>query len=342
MRFNYEREKEYHTSHIVMSIVLDLDSVEKIKLPYTLEIEPKIYNDTSNRISFEYPDGSFETIDSGHIKPLIATDIPVKIKFINQQPIYYTLTPGLTLLANIDPLCDEPARGFYAVVAIVGLKGSGKTTFLTSLTKECPKDHSFATIIPDFIDRDTRDSFTENEDALNNKLFPPETPEEKFDSYDYQIDLQNKEYSITIKDIAGEYFGSEHEQQDLKLCDIAREYLNNTDFILITIDTAPKAWKGVDQQNLILLRNICERKNVNPKMIRILFTKVDASQVGSNNIEEWLYEKIPQTAAYLLSILRLEKRQFYYISVGNVENGEIKEYKPIQAVDPIIDIIKSW
>jgi len=342
IRFTYEREKKYHNSQIVTSIELYIDSVEKINLPYVIEIEPKIYNDTINRVTFEYPDGSFETIDSGHIKSLIATDVPVKMNFLNEPPIFHILTPGLTLLSNIDQSCDEPAKGFYALITIVGLKGSGKTTFLTSLTKECPKDHSFATIIPDFIDKLSRDSFTENHDAINNKLFPANTPEEHFDSYDYQVYLKNKEYSITIKDIAGEYFGSEHEQQNNRLCDIAKEYLKNTDFILITIDTKPKTWKGVDQQNLNLLINICEMEKFNPKMLRILFTKVDASNVSSDNIENWLYDKMPQTAAYLISIIRIEKRQFYYIGIGYVENGAIIEYKPMQTVDPIIDIIKCW
>ena len=346
--FNYNNlEKELENNFLITSIEFQLNDFETLTLPYIVEIEPMIYNDTDSNITLTYPEGSISNVSSNSLEYCKATNIPVKLKYEKTNEnyeTYITLKPGLTLLSSYAQNFVKKSsglKGFHAEVALVGLSRSGKTTYLTTLNKESLKHGNDIPLIPIFNDKRLRtimDTYMEN---LRNSTFPASTSIHQFDSFHFQVLKGNVKLTVTVKDIAGEYFSSEFSDQQDDIQENAKKYFDQSDYVFITIDTNPVNFTSYDTNNQILLDNISRKnQNYDSNKIRILFTKVDKSEVSESNIKNWLYDKLPKTANIIYTTMDLHQDSFYFVSIGNVDNNDkILSYNPKNIIKPISDIL---
>ena len=345
IRFKYNKNSAiFKENYITASLIFEINDHDQIKIPYILEIKPKIFNDTKNDVKIEYPDSSRHLIHSFEIVKPKGTGIPVKATYKNNKIKYFTINSGLTFLSEYDSSENNYSSknnfdGFHTEISLVGLKGSGKTTYFSTLTKEATLEKSKLLLIPNIENTAVSKTISKYKRKLEKNLFPIETPENQFNAYDFQAKLFSKEYSLSISDIAGEFFEKKHINNKQKFCRKACEHYENSDFILLTIDTEPFRLNDKDDQNLILLRNLTESKSFFKEKLRILFTKVDKSKLNSNDIKQWMLKHMPQTGSYIFKILCINLSQMYFISVGEVEGAKIKKYSPQQIIDPIVDII---
>ena len=334
------------TPYITASIIFEIDgSDDTLQIPYILDVEPKIYNDTNEIITIEYPDSSRDTIKPSEIVEVKGTNIPVKATYSNRYS-FFDVQHGLNLLSTVTQGEKKSfSKSFYTEISLVGLKRSGKTTYITTLGMEVQKEQGSVIIIHNFRDKIIRKTFETNRKLIEEqKTFPPETSEKQFDSFYFNVEYNKNEYTLGIKDIAGEFFGSDKHIDDNEcLSETAKRHFSESDFIFITIDTSPNNLVVKDTKNTILLTNIKENETINTNNIRILFTKTDISGLKSDNNLKWLSECMPQVYNHLINILKLDpKRQFYYISIGEVQKDnpkKISKYSPVNLVDPILDII---
>jgi len=348
--FNYKNlDKELDNNVLIASIEFQVNDFEIITLPYIIEIEPMIYNDLDCFVTVVYPEGTINKIPPSSIENCRATNIPVKLKYDSKEKNYetfITLKPGLTLLSNYTSGTIEKSsnlKGFNSEIALVGLKGSGKTTYLTALNKESLKpvnNQSDLPILPVFNDKRLRNIMDDYMRLLNKNSFPPSTSMQQFDSFHFQIKKGNINLSITVKDIAGEYFSSEFSNELDLIQEKARLHFNQAEFVFITIDTAPDNYEDYDKDNQILLDNITRKNdNYDPAKIRILYTKIDKSKVNKENIKDWLYNNLPKTAKLIYTAMNLNDEAFYYITVGEAENKRIIKYNAQNIIKPISDIL---
>lgn len=344
IKCNYKKIiRSLSNHHVIASIEFEINDYETIKLPYILEIEPIIYNDINNKVSIEYPDSTKDIILPNEIKKNRGSNIPVRAD-INGRIIFFQMRSGLNLLSKVDSQLDIPLKKLCIEISLVGLKGTGKTTYLTTLGMEAAKENGDINIVQNFRDKGISKKFNEYRKLIEvEKTFPNETPEGQFDSFDFQAKFDNKFYTFSLKDIAGEYFGSdEHLEFNENLLETANKHFNSSDYIFITIDTSSGNLVENDSKNLLLLKNVSETDGVEISNIRILFTKIDESKLCKENSKEWLSQNMPQTYTYLANMMNMNSSLFYYISIGKVENDKnIVQYLPTEISNPVLDIIKS-
>ena len=342
IRFRYsEIERTISgNAHIVTELILQIDDFDRVYLPIVIDIEPRIYNDSSDDVVVEYPDGSTVGVDAGGAGTVMGTHVPVRIRGANNSRSYLArINSGINLISHLTPTAESIERRSFIDIALLGLSGSGKTTFVTMLGIEGAKPGLTVNLISHFGDKklDREFELTKTNLAQNGE-FPIGTPASEFNVYSFTAHFRGSRSRVAIRDIAGEYFGYEKRSFDESLPKRAQVHLHDVDYIFAIIDTDPKIAQARDHDTLVMLRSL-ESIDLDLAQIRVLFTKTDKSRLDSNNYISWLKENMPETTSYMLTVFEVEDSQPYFISVGDVADGRIESYGPRGVVDPVRDIL---
>ncbi len=322
---------------IITQLRLEIDSFQHIALPIVIEIEPKIYNDTAVPAFVEYPDGSTVQIGPGEVSDAIDIHVPARMLCGKEKPVFTRIHEGINLISDLHGSVKPIERKSFLDIALLGLPGSGKTTFLAMLASECQEIHSSLILVQQFRHKKQDLLFEGIKNDLRNKdLFPAGTCASDFDLYNFVLFRNGKRRRIRFRDVTGEYFRVEMLREDESLPRRALAHLSGADFVFVFIDTEPETARARDHETVSMLR-LLEGARCGPAVI--IFSKTDLSGVDQGNYLEWMTHRMPETMAYLLAFPELTTGSHHFITVGSVEEGSIRKYSPANVLRPLEQVL---
>lgn len=347
IRFRYSDLELLSGQGTILSILsVSVNDYSIIRLPITIQVRPKIYNDTDVQASVEYPDGSSMLIQPGDAEVVLGTDVPVRVQTEGGRSLVGRVGRGLTLISSFSRNLVSAERRPFVEIALVGLNNSGKTTYATVLAIEGSRPDSPLKLTQHFGDKVLDQKFQDSKNrVLRDHAFPASTPVSDFSTYNFTANLKSGRSRIALRDIAGEFFASDKALADQSLPRQAEQHIENVDGVFLFVDTDPAVAAENDHETATMIHNVLTSTQAKRDIrYSVLFTKADLSRIDASNRKNWLAESMPETAARLAAeeeqVVDSVQFSYFYLSIGSVTAGEIVDYQPQDILSPVGEVLE--